>query len=289
MLKTAALFVIALLSFAGNSVINRYALLHQSIDAGSFVVIRIISGAGAMLLIWFLLQHWQQRTETAVSTVKPRRGSWWGASMLMLYAIAFSMAYQQLETGFGALILFASVQLSMLLVSSYQGARLNIREWGGSIIALAGLTYLVWPAISVPSSFIACFIMMVAGSAWGVYSLHGRQSKAPLTDTTFNFVRAVPLTAVILLLQKQPIVLTETGIWLAVLSGVVTSGMGYAIWYLVLPQLKVSSAAIGQLSVPLIAALGGVMFAAEALTQQVVVAAILIIGGMTLVTVRPKN
>ena len=285
MLKTAVLFVLALLAFAGNSVINRLALLQQSIDAGSFVAIRIISGAAAMFLIWWLVQRWQQPRITA----SLRRGSWWGASMLLLYAVAFSLAYRELETGFGALILFASVQMSMLLVSCYKGAKLSAKEWLGSAIALLGLSYLVWPTLTVPSSLLACLMMILAGSAWGLYSLHGRASTAPLTDTTFNFIRAVPLALVIWLLFLPSLMFTEAGIWLAILSGVVTSGVGYAIWYLVLPRVKVTSAAIGQLSVPLLAALGGVLFAGELLTSQVLVAALLILGGMALVSFKTKK
>src|SRR5690554_4926348 len=285
MLKTAVLFVLALLAFAGNSVINRLALLQQSIDAGSFVAIRIISGAAAMFLIWWLVQRWQQPRITA----SLRRGSWWGASMLLLYAVAFSLAYRELETGFGALILFASVQMSMLLVSCYKGAKLSAKEWLGSAIALLGLSYLVWPTLTVRSSLLACLMMILAGSAWGLYSLHGRASTAPLTDTTFNFIRAVPLALVIWLLFLPSLMFTEAGIWLAILSGVVTSGVGYAIWYLVLPRVKVTSAAIGQLSVPLLAALGGVLFAGELLTSQVLVAALLILGGMALVSFKTKK
>jgi len=285
MLKTAVLFVLALLAFAGNSVINRLALLQQSIDAGSFVAIRIISGAAAMFLIWWLVQRWQQPRITA----SLRRGSWWGASMLLLYAVAFSLAYRELETGFGALILFASVQMSMLLVSCYKGAKLSAKEWLGSALALLGLSYLVWPTLTVPSSLLACLMMILAGSAWGLYSLHGRASTAPLTDTTFNFIRAVPLALVIWLLFLPSLMFTEAGIWLAILSGVVTSGVGYAIWYLVLPRVKVTSAAIGQLSVPLLAALGGVLFAGELLTSQVLVAALLILGGMALVSFKTKK
>ena len=284
MLRVAVLFIVALLAFAGNSIINRYALLTQSIDPNSFVAIRLISGALAMLLIWYLFNQRQALRQKASAPV--RRGSWWGASTLAIYAVAFSSAYNQLETGFGALILFASVQLSMLFVGWLNGHRLGAREIAGSTLALAGLLYLVYPTLTIPSSLWACVSMIVAGSAWGLYSLHGRGSASPLTDTTFNFVRAAPVALVSILWQWGDFVLSTQGVWLAVLSGVVTSGMGYAIWYLVLPQIKVATAAIGQLSVPLIAAAGGVLFANEKITITLFISGLLIIGGMLIVVLK---
>lgn len=284
MLRVAVLFIVALLAFAGNSIINRYALLTQSIDPNSFVAIRLISGALAMILIWYLLN--QSNALRQKAAVPVRRGSWWGAFTLALYAVAFSSAYNQLETGFGALILFASVQLSMLFVGWLNGHRLSGKDIAGSALALAGLFYLVYPTLSIPSSLWACVTMMVAGSAWGLYSLHGRGSASPLTDTTFNFVRATPVVLLLILWQWGEFVLSTQGVWLAVLSGVVTSGMGYAIWYLVLPQIKVATAAIGQLSVPLIAAAGGVIFANEQITVTILISSLLIIGGMLIVVLK---
>lgn len=296
MFRTAMLFLLSLLAFAGNSVINRYALLNQNIDPNTFVAVRIVSGAVAMLVIWYAVKvattsrqaKRQQPAATEMITKVARRGTWWGAFTLALYAVAFSLAYNQLETGFGALILFASVQLSMLAVGWLQGNKLTAKEALGSSLALVGLIYLVYPTLGVPSSLWACVAMVTAGTAWGLYSLHGRGSASPLTDTTFNFVRATPVAALLLIWQWGDMVISTQGVVLAVFSGVVTSGLGYAIWYLVLPQLKVSTAAIGQLSVPLIAAAGGVLFASELITQQLVVAAALIVGGM-LIAIRKST
>ncbi|CUA85037.1 DMT family transporter [Pseudidiomarina woesei] len=297
MFRTAMLFFLSLLAFAGNSVINRYALLTQHIDPNTFVAVRIVSGAVAMLVIWYTVKvvatsrqakRQQPAVTEAISNVA-RRGTWWGAFTLALYAVAFSLAYNQLETGFGALILFASVQLSMLAVGWVQGNKLTAKEALGSSLALLGLIYLVYPTLGVPSSLWACVAMVTAGTAWGLYSLHGRGSASPLTDTTFNFVRATPVVVLLVIWQYGDIVISPQGLVLAVCSGVVTSGLGYAIWYLVLPQLKVSTAAIGQLSVPLIAAVGGVVFAREIITQQLVVAALLIVGGMLIVIRKPTK
>lgn len=297
MFRTALLFLLSLLAFAGNSVINRYALLTQHIDPNTFVAVRIVSGAVAMLVIWYVVQvvakarhmKQQQRVDADVITTVNRHGTWWGAFTLSLYAVAFSFAYNQLATGFGALILFASVQLSMLAVGWLQGNKLAAREALGSGLALVGLIYLVYPTLSLPSSLWACLAMVTAGTAWGLYSLHGRGSISPLTDTTFNFVRATPVAVLLLLWQWGDMVISTQGVALAVFSGVVTSGLGYAMWYLVLPQLKVSTAAIGQLSVPLIAAVGGVVFASELITQQLVVAAALIVGGMLIVIQKSRK
>ncbi|WP_417684488.1 DMT family transporter [Pseudidiomarina gelatinasegens] len=284
MMKTAALFLIALFAFAGNSVIARYALLEPAIDPASFIIIRILSGA---VTLWILLTLLQQRTVKSKRSITTK-GSWWGALMLSVYAIAFSYAYVELETGFGALVLFAAVQLTMLGVNISRGVLLTKAEWVGCIIAFGGLAYLVVPTISVPDSLLASITMIMAGSAWGFYSLHGRGRVNPLADTTYNFVRAAPIVIVALLFALPDAAVTSEGILLAVLSGSVTSGLGYAVWYLVLPRLSVTTAAIGQLSVPLIAAYGGVLFAGELFTRQLVIAASLIIGGILIVSWKNK-
>lgn len=283
-MKTVALFLIALLAFAGNSIIARYALLEPAIDPASFIIIRILSGAITLCVLLTILR---QRTEKSKRTITTK-GSWWGALMLSVYAIAFSYAYVELETGFGALVLFAAVQLTMLGVNISRGVLLTKTEWIGCIVAFAGLAYLVAPTISVPDSLLASMIMIMAGSAWGFYSLHGRGRVNPLADTTYNFVRAVPIVTVALLFTLPSAMISADGILLAVLSGAVTSGLGYAVWYLVLPRLSVTTAAIGQLSVPLIAAYGGVLFAGELFTRQLIIAASLIIGGILIVSWKNK-
>lgn len=274
-MKTTMLFLIALLAFAGNSIIARYALLDNSIDPASFIWLRIVSGAIALWLLLAILNR-------SASPKRPhiRQGSWWGALTLSIYAIAFSFAYVVLETGFGALVLFAAVQLSMFGINLAQGATVRVQEWLGSGIAFAGLAYLVAPSLQLPESWLSVILMIVAGAAWGLYSIHGRGSATPLIDTTYNFRRAIILVSIVLLWFLPDLHLTSKGVALALLSGAVTSGLGYAVWYLVLPHLQVSTAAIGQLSVPLIATAGGIIVAGESITSRFVLAALFIIGGI---------
>lgn len=282
-MKTAVLFIIALLAFAGNSIIARYALLDNTIDPASFIWLRIVSGAIALWLLLSFLRRKVPQTES-----HSEKGSWWGALTLSIYAIAFSYAYVVLETGFGALVLFAAVQLSMFGMNLAQGARVRFREWLGSIIALVGLGYLVAPSLQLPESWISVLLMISAGSAWGLYSLHGRGSATPLIDTTYNFTRAIALISLALIWFIPNIMVSPKGIALAILSGAVTSGLGYAVWYLVLPRIQVSTAAIGQLSVPLIATAGGIIVADEELSLRFIAAASLIIGGILVNVVRIK-
>lgn len=280
-MKTAILFIIALFAFAGNSIITRYALLDNTIDPASFIWLRIVSGA---IALWLLLSF--LRRNVPKSQGHSVKGSWWGALTLSIYAIAFSYAYMVLETGFGALVLFAAVQLSMFGVNLAQGARVKFREWLGSAIALIGLGYLVAPSLQLPESWISVLLMITAGSAWGLYSLHGRGSATPLIDTTYNFTRAIALVSLALIWLLPNSLLSAKGIALAILSGAVTSGLGYAVWYLVLPRIQVSTAAIGQLSVPLIATAGGIVVADEQLSWRFIIAASLIIGGILVNVIR---
>ncbi|PHR65874.1 DMT family transporter [Pseudidiomarina marina] len=286
-MKTALFFIIALLAFAGNSIIARYALLDNSIDPASFIWLRIVSGAVALwLLLGFLRRN--LRRNVLQDDANSARGSWWGALTLSVYAIAFSYAYVVLETGFGALVLFAAVQLSMFGMNLVQGASVKLREWLGSAIALIGLGYLVAPTLQLPASWVSVVLMITAGTAWGFYSLHGRGSAAPLSDTTYNFTRAIAVVSVVLIWFIPDLMVSTKGILLAILSGAVTSGLGYAVWYLVLPRIQVSTAAIGQLSVPLIATVGGVLVADEKITWRLFIAACLIIGGILINVVRRR-
>lgn len=274
-MKTTMLFIIALLAFAGNSIIARYALLDNSIDPASFIWLRIVSGA---LALWLLVAILGRSASAKAS--QTTKGNWWGAFTLSIYAIAFSFAYVVLETGFGALVLFAAVQLSMFGINLAQGASVRVREWLGSAIAFAGLAYLVAPSLQLPESWLSVVLMIIAGTAWGFYSIHGRGSATPLIDTTYNFSRAIVVVTLALMWFLPDLQVTSKGAGLALLSGAVTSGLGYAIWYLVLPRLHVSTAAIGQLSVPLIATVGGIIVADETITSRLVFAALLIIGGI---------
>jgi len=274
-MKTTMLFLVALLAFAGNSIIARYALLDNSIDPASFIWLRIVSGALALWLLVAILDR-----SSSVKALQTSKGNWWGALTLSIYAIAFSFAYVVLETGFGALVLFAAVQLSMFGINLVQGASVRVREWLGSVIAFVGLAYLVAPSLQLPESWLSVVLMIIAGTAWGFYSINGRGSATPLIDTTYNFSCAIVVVTFALMCFLPDLQVTSKGVGLALLSGAVTSGLGYAVWYLVLPRLHVSTAAIGQLSVPLIATVGGIIVADETITSRLSIAALLIIGGI---------
>lgn len=265
----AALTGLALIAFAANSVLCRLALGGGSIDAASFTSVRLISGAVTLFLIALILK------KRAVW----RQGRWISAAMLFVYAVAFSFAYLSLSAGTGALILFGAVQATMILAGLMSGERPGAREWGGVAVAVAGVVYLVSPGLTAPSP-VGSALMALAGIGWGAYSLLGRGTKSPLADTTSNFLRTVPAAICVSLASIGHVHLSTNGVLLACASGAVASGVGYAIWYSALRGLTATRAATVQLSVPVIAALGGVIFLSEAITARLVVAAVLILGGV---------
>lgn len=272
-IRTSVLTLLALLAFAANSVLCRMALGEESIDAASFTAIRLLSGALILLLILKLATR---------SSSEPPKANWKSALMLFTYAICFSYAYITLDTGTGALILFGSVQVSMIMISLWSGNRLHLSEWIGVIVAFAGFVYLVSPGVSAPSP--AGFILMAAaGIAWGIYTLRGRGSENPLADTSGNFVRCLPLVVVLVILTYSQADLSGRGIVLAILSGAVASGLGYTIWYHALTGLGATLAAVVQLTVPVIAALGGVVFVGESISLRLLLSSIMILGGILLV------
>ncbi|NQZ07190.1 MAG: DMT family transporter [Algicola sp.] len=280
-IKTIGYTTFALLAFAGNSVLCRLALGEGQIDAASFTVIRLLSGIITLVIILKLAQLTQKNTRST-SPKTTSKGSWSAALMLFVYAIAFSYAYVSLDTGTGALILFGAVQITMLLVGILSGNRLHYVEWIGVATAFCGFVYLVLPSVSTPS--LTGFILMtVAGIAWAFYTLKGRGSKHPLGDTSYNFLRTLPLVAILLALTIPQTQLSQTGILLAVVSGAVTSGIGYTLWYIALGGLTPTQAAVLQLLVPIIAAIGGVVFAGELISARLVVASALVLGGILLV------
>lgn len=269
---TALYTSLAMVAFASNSLLNRLALGRDSIDAVSYTSIRLISGALVLWLISFL------QKKGAESNI---RGNWISAAMLFLYAISFSFAYLSLSAGTGALILFGSVQLTMILVALRSGERPQPLEWLGLLLALGGLVYLVLPGLEAPSP-LGSGLMMLAGIAWGVYSLRGRGSSSPLADTTGNFIRAVPFILAVLIVSLNGVQLSRTGMMLAVLSGAVASGVGYVIWYTALAGLTATRAAVVQLCVPVLAAWGGVVFLAEEISLRLILAGLMILGGIGL-------
>ena len=278
-LRTLAATAVALVAFAANSVLCRVALGGSAIDAASFSTIRLASGTGMLWLI------------SAALTKKPstrQHGDWTSASLLFLYAAPFSFAYVTLSTGTGALILFGSVQVSMILVGLLSDERPFVLEWLGLLAALAGLVYLLLPGLSAPSS-IGSALMAAAGISWGLYSLRGRGSVDPVRVTTGNFSRSVPFAIGLSLVMWPSTSVSPKGALLAFLSGTLTSGMGYAVWYAALRGLTATRAAIVQLSVPVLAAIGGVVFLSEAITPRLLLSTFMILGGVGLATVSQKH
>lgn len=271
--KTILLTVLALTAFAANSVFCRMALGGQTIDAAGFTIIRLVSGALTLGLILLFVRR---------GNVTASRGSWSAGLMLFAYAVAFSYAYITLDTGTGALILFGSVQITMIAISLFRGNRLHLSEWTGVSVAFGGFIYLVLPGVSAPSAS-GFALMTLSGIAWGIYTLIGRGSASPLSDTTYNFLRTLPLAAALMLITMSQIELSGPGVVLAMLSGAIASGMGYSIWYLALPALSATQAAVVQLSVPVIAALGGVLFMAETVSSRLMISSVFILGGILLV------
>ena len=263
----------ALIAFAANSVLCRLALGNEAIDASSFTVIRLLSGTIVLLIIIATSRNIIGSSE---------KGSWTASFMLFLYAITFSYAYISLDTGTGALILFGSVQITMILLSLISGTRLHYIEWAGVTIAFTGFVYLIMPGITAPSA-IGFLLMTVAGIAWGIYTLKGHGSKNPLMDTAYNFLRTTPLVILLAITTIANVNYSSEGIFLASLSGGITSGIGYTIWYIALGGLSSTQAAVLQLSVPVIAALGGVIFVSEAITSRLTISATMVLGGILMV------
>lgn len=272
-MRLALLTFLALLAFAGNSLLCRVALAHTTIDAASFTTVRLVSGA---LVLWLLARLHYAKT-AAVG-----QGNWLSALALFAYAAGFSFAYTELDTGMGALILFGAVQATMIGYGIWRGERLALWQWLGLGLALLGLAVLLWPG-DAGTSLPAALLMLAAGMAWGLYSLRGKGAGHPLQVTAGNFVLAVPMALLLSLVFFANARFDVIGLSYALLSGILTSGVGYAIWYSVLPQLTASSAATLQLSVPLLAAVAGILLLQEPVTVRLVLAALAICCGITLV------
>ena len=265
------LTVAALIAFAGNSLLCRLALTRTSIDAASFTTIRIASGAMALLLIVRLRPG-------------PRHtgGSWPSALALMVYAAGFSFAYVRLTAGTGALLLFGAVQATMITVGVIRGERLSPLQTCGLLLAYAGLVDLVLPGITAPP-VISAALMISAGIAWGVYSLRAKGAGDPTAVTAGNFVRAVPMALLVSVLALSIRSVNAAGAMFAITSGALASGVGYAVWYTALRDLRATTAATVQLSVPVIAAIGGITLLHEPLTSRLLLSAAAILGGVALV------
>ncbi len=269
-MKIAVLTALALSAFAANSLLCRQALGEQAIDAASFASLRMVSGTATLLLL------------AALSGSKARpSGSWAASAMLALYMVAFAFAYLRLDAGTGALILFATVQATMLAVALRQGERPAAQQWAGLALALGGLVYLLLPGFRAPSPG-GAVLMAAAGMGWGFYSLAGRGSTQPLADTSRHFLRALPLVLAVQLFQLHSAHASWRGVSLAILSGALASGVGYAVWYAALRGLTATRAALVQLAVPALAAVGGMLFLGESFSQRLALAMVLILGGVAL-------
>ena len=278
MVRVAMLTTCAMLAFAGNSVLCRLALGKASIDAAGFTGIRLLSGAVVLCLA---LKITSRKSKTGWC------GNWLAASALFCYATAFSFAYLSLSAGTGALILFGAVQLTMILAARLSGEHLKRAEFTGTILAFVGLVYLVLPGVTAPS-LTGTLLMAGAGIAWGIYCLCGRSTANPLVETAHNFALTVPMALALGICFINHSHISAKGALLSILSGGIASGAGYAVWYAALRGLSATRAAIVQLSVPLLATLGGTIFLAEEISLRQIIAAAGILGGIALAVVKRR-
>ena len=282
------LTLLAMIAFASNSLLCRAALKETSVDPASFTFLRIFSGAIALWLLMCVRRKASaDRTPAVFSALLSQRplvrdGSWPSAFALFVYAAAFSFAYVGLPAGTGALLLFAAVQATMILWGFHKGERLDLIQLFGLIIALAGVVVLVFPGLSAPP-LIGAMLMLSAGVAWGIYSVRGKVAGDAVAVTTGNFVRAVLFVAAGSLALISHAHVDVAGIGYAIISGAITSGLGYVIWYSALSGLRATSAATVQLSVPILAAAGGILLLGEPITLRYVFASVAVLGGIALV------
>ncbi len=275
-LRLFLITTLVMIAFAANSVLGRLGLIGTEIGAGSFALVRLVSGAAILVLICSV-----RGTRMA--------GSWAGGGALLVYAGFFSYAYIALSAGMGAIILFAMVQITMLGWGLLRGERLSLVQWAGFSMAVAALIWLVSPSLEAPPVWAAAS-MALAGIGWGAYSLLGRGSTDPTAATAGNFLRAsllaLPILAAALWRMPEPLPPAD-GVLIAVVSGAITSGLGYVIWYQVVKQISASRAGIAQLTVPAIAAIGGVLFLSEPITLRFALSTALILGGVGLAVLTP--
>ncbi|HYW50571.1 MAG TPA: DMT family transporter [Gemmatimonadaceae bacterium] len=284
---TALLTIAALVAFAGNSLLCRLALTRTSIDAASFTTIRIVAGAVVLLLVVRLRDRGRSVVLRQPSSAHGS-GSWISALALFAYAAGFSFAYVRLTAGTGALLLFGAVQATMISVGVLRGERLRAVQWCGLLLAYAGLVALVLPGLAAPP-LVSALLMLGAGVAWGAYSLRAKAAGDPTSVTAGNFARAIPMAIAVSLVMLPARSIDGAGAAYAIASGAVASGVGYAIWYTALRTLRATTAATVQLSVPVLAALGGVVLLAEPLTVRLVLTGAAILGGVALVVLaRPR-
>ncbi len=278
-----------MLAFSSNSLLCRAALKQTSIDAASFTFVRIVSGA---IALWIVQKTTKKlRVERTASPLVERQeteaGNWWSALALFIYAAGFSFAYNSLAAGTGALLLFGAVQATMILWGLGSGERLRAIQIVGLVAALTGLVVLVFPGLSAPP-LMGSILMLAAGVAWGIYSLRGKDETNSMSTTAGNFLRAIPFAALVSISLLPGTRFDHAGVLFAAISGAITSGLGYVIWYNALPGLKAASAATVQLSVPVLTATGGILLLGEPITPRYLVASIAVLGGIALVVLEKR-
>ncbi|WP_299187695.1 DMT family transporter [uncultured Psychrobacter sp.] len=287
-MKATLYTLTALIAFAANSLLCRMALAGDYIDPWNFTIIRLLGGAVCLAIIMNVHQRRLQQpstphqdTDVLKETILKDKGSWLSSLSLVIYALCFSFAYVELDTGTGALILFAAVQLTMIGWGIYQKEQVSTIQWVALFIAFAGFVYLMLPSAAVPSLFDA-MIMAISGIAWGIYSIRGKACVSPLRATGFNFIRSLVAIPLLFLVGMNYLTgISTEGAVLASMSGAITSGVGYSLWYVAMPLLKSTQAAVVQFCVPVLAAIAGVLFLSEQLTLRFIIATIVILGAVS--------
>ncbi|MEZ9189260.1 DMT family transporter [Vibrio sp. 10N.286.52.F8] len=298
-MQTLMVTFITLVAFAANSVLCRWALMDQTIDPLSFSIVRILSGALTLLILLTLSSQSKARrvltNNTSLYTRLKSQFQFTSILSLLVYMFGFSFAYLELGAGLGALVLFVAVQFTMIAAHLFSGNRMSLIEWGGCLLSVAGLVYLLMPTESTQApDLVSIILMYLAGIGWGIYTLAGKKSSNALQSTTANFgfsslVILVALSLLVLIPNAlTQVSITEQGLIYAVISGSVASGIGYSLWYYVVKKLNTVVASIAQLSVPVIATLGGVLLLSEPVTMQFIVSSTVILLGISLVLVAPK-
>ena len=272
-MRILLLTFVTMMAFAANSVLNRAAVGTYGMDPLEFGAIRLASGALALMLLVSITNR-----GFSVGGV----GRLAGVGGLLVYIFGFSLAYLQLDAGLGALILFGVVQITMFAGALLIREPLPTMRWVGAGVAMSGLVWLLWPGGDLGISTMHAALMVAAGVGWGVYSLQGRQEKDATQATAMNFILATPFAIAAVLIVQTNGHLSFAGIALALTSGVLTSGMGYALWYKIIPELGASRAAVAQLSVPVLAMGGGLVLLSEPITMRFVISAALVIGGVVI-------
>ncbi|NVK57929.1 MAG: DMT family transporter [Alteromonadaceae bacterium] len=277
-LKLACLTALAMLAFAANSLLCRMALVETTIDPASFTFWRLASGA--VVLLGLMVTRNQIKPQTRLAILA--HGNTASALALLVYAAGFSFAYINMTTGAGALILFGSVQLTMISWGLINGERMTLLQWAGFTLALGGLILLLLPNAAVPS-FSNALLMITAGVAWGVYSLLGKGTVRPIDATAGNFIRATPMAVLLFIIVRPEGSADVAGVGYAVASGALASGLGYALWYSILPHIAAIKAATLQLSVPVLAVLAGWLLLNEGVTYRMLASSLLVLGGVAMV------